>query len=85
MTRRAGRADVVRRVPRAIAAPPDSLLAGGLARRFLSEESGATMVEYGMLIALIAIAVMGALYLLGGSLSVKLTQVATCLTTRVCP
>lgn len=42
------------------------------------------MVEYGMMVALIAIMVMGALYMLGGSISVKLTQVATCLTTRVC-
>lgn len=37
-----------------------------------------------MMVALIAIMVMGALYMLGGSLSVKLDQVATCLTTRVC-
>jgi Flp pilus assembly pilin Flp len=42
------------------------------------------MVEYGMMVALIAIMVMGALYLLGGSISVKLNQVATCLTTRAC-
>jgi Flp pilus assembly pilin Flp len=42
------------------------------------------MVEYGMMVALIAIMVMGALYMLGGSISVKLDRVATCLTTRVC-
>jgi pilus assembly protein Flp/PilA len=54
-------------------------------RRFLAEEDGASMVEYGMMIALIAILVMGALYLLGGSLTTKLNQAATCLTTRVCP
>lgn len=54
-------------------------------RRFLADEGGASMVEYGMMIALIAILVMGALYLLGGSLTTRLTQAATCLTTRVCP
>lgn len=42
------------------------------------------MVEYGMMVALIALMVMGALYMLGGSISVKINQIATCLTTRVC-
>lgn len=56
-----------------------------MGRRFLDDESGATMVEYGMMVALIALMVMGALYLLGGGVSMKLTQVATCLSTRSCP
>jgi pilus assembly protein Flp/PilA len=65
-------------------APPDFVDVRAEAHRFLSEDRGATMVEYGMMVALIAIMVMGALYLLGGSISVKLNQVATCLTTRAC-
>jgi len=56
-----------------------------MVHRFISDDRGATMIEYGMMIALIAIMVMGAIFLLGGSLTVKLTQVATCVTTRVCP
>jgi pilus assembly protein Flp/PilA len=55
-----------------------------MVRRFISDDRGATMIEYGMMIALIAIMVMGAIFLLGGSLTVKLAQVATCVTTRVC-
>jgi pilus assembly protein Flp/PilA len=50
-----------------------------LALRLLSDDRGATMVEYGMMIALIAITVMGALYMLGGALALKLNQVASCL------
>lgn len=42
------------------------------------------MVEYGMLIALIAICVMGALFMVGGSISTRFSQLATCLATRVC-
>jgi Flp pilus assembly pilin Flp len=42
------------------------------------------MIEYGMMVAFVAILVMGALYLLGGSITVKLAQIATCVSTRVC-
>jgi Flp pilus assembly pilin Flp len=42
------------------------------------------MVEYGMMVALIAIVVMGAIYMLGGALALKLNHVASCLTTRSC-
>ena len=58
--------------------------ARGSAYRFLTEEDGATMVEYGMMVALIAIVVMGAIYMLGGALALKLNHVASCLTTRSC-
>lgn len=51
---------------------------------FVADERGATMVEYGMLIALIAICVMGALFMVGGSISTRFSQLATCLATRVC-
>lgn len=57
-----------------------------MARRpqFWSEEQAAAVIEYGMMVALVAMLVMGALYLLGGSISAKLTQIATCVSTRVC-
>jgi pilus assembly protein Flp/PilA len=70
-------------MPREGEAPPTSL-GRRVARRFLAEEAGATMVEYGMIVALIALMVMGALYLMGGSIAVKLARVATCVSTRVC-
>jgi Flp pilus assembly pilin Flp len=38
-----------------------------LMQQFLAEEDGATMIEYGLLAALIAIMVEGALVRLGGS------------------
>lgn len=56
-----------------------------IALLFVADERGATMVEYGMLIALIAICVMGALYMLGSSINTRLMQLATCLATRACP
>ncbi len=52
--------------------------------QFWAEQRGAAVIEYGMMVALLAMLVMGALYLLGGSISVKLTQIATCVSTRVC-
>lgn len=55
-----------------------------MAARFVGEADGATLVEYGMVVALIAIMVMGALYMLGGSIAVKIDRIATCLTTHVC-
>jgi Flp pilus assembly pilin Flp len=61
-------------------------MGGRMARgpQFWSEERGAAVLEYGMMVALAAMLVMGALYLLGGSISAKLTQIATCVSTRVC-
>ncbi len=38
-------------------------------RRLLSEETGVTAIEYGLIAALIAVALIGALVLVGGSLS----------------
>lgn len=52
--------------------------------QFWSEQRGAAVIEYGMMVALVAMLVMGALYLLGGTISAKLTQIATCVSTRVC-
>ena len=84
MTRQAELAKVFRLAPRYVVAPPDPEGPQRPAHHFLTGEGGATRVEYGMMVALIAIVVMGALYMLGGTISVKLNQVATCLTTRVC-
>lgn len=39
------------------------------------EEKGATAVEYGLLVSLIAIAIIGAVFLLGGTLSDLFTSV----------
>ncbi len=39
------------------------------AGKFASDEEGATMVEYGLMVALIAVVCIGAVTLLGGSLS----------------
>ena len=46
-------------------------------RTFIMEEDGASAVEYGLLVAGIAVAVMAAIYGIGGALSTKYTQVQT--------
>lgn len=42
-----------------------------------NEESGQGMVEYGLILALIAVAVIGALTLLGGNISDMFTKAST--------
>ena len=49
-------------------------------RSFLVEDDAATMVEYGLLIALIAIVVAAAALLLGSAISNKFNSVTTCVT-----
>lgn len=44
-------------------------IASKLVRRFIRDERGATMVEYGLLVALVAVAVIGAVTTLGGSIT----------------
>jgi pilus assembly protein Flp/PilA len=44
--------------------------------RFLSDESGATAIEYGLLAALIAVVIIGAVKLAGSNLSNTFTGVA---------
>ena len=51
------------------------LLARTLA--FIQDEEGASSVEYGLLIAGIAVAVMGAIYTIGTNLNSKFSSVAT--------
>ena len=44
---------------------------------FFADESGATAIEYGLIAALIAVVIIGALTLLGSSISDKFNQIAT--------
>ncbi len=44
-------------------------------KRLFQDEEGATMVEYGLMLALIAVVVMGAVQLVGGSTKTKFEQV----------
>lgn len=45
-------------------------------KRFASDESGATAIEYGMIAALIAVVIIGSLKLVGSSLSSKFSAIA---------
>lgn len=45
-------------------------------KRFLKDESGQGMVEYALIIALIAVAVIGAITVLSGGIGEKFNQVA---------
>jgi pilus assembly protein Flp/PilA len=47
----------------------------------ITDERGASMVEYGLLLALIAVVAIVALKILGGSVSNKFSEVNTSLTT----
>ena len=46
-------------------------------RNFFKDESGASAVEYGLLVALIGVVIIGAVTALGTSLSAKFTAVST--------
>lgn len=50
-----------------------------LISRFVRDESGATAIEYGLIAALIAVAIIVALTTLGSSLSTTFTGVSTSL------
>lgn len=49
-------------------------------KSFLKDESGATAIEYGLLVALIAVAIIGAVTAVGGGLSGMFNAVDTSLT-----
>lgn len=51
--------------------------------RLLKDESGATMIEYGLIAALISVAAIGALTAMGGSLQTMFNTVSTALETAV--
>ncbi|HAC01001.1 Flp family type IVb pilin [Brevundimonas naejangsanensis] len=44
--------------------------------RFAKDESGATAIEYGLIAALIAVAIIGAVTLLGGNLATTFTNLS---------
>ena len=48
-----------------------------IAKKFLKDESGATAIEYGLIAALVAVAIVTALTQLGGSLTALFTKVNT--------
>lgn len=50
-----------------------------LIKKFYKDESGATMVEYAIMVALIAIAVAATVILVGQEMTVMFEQVVTCL------
>jgi pilus assembly protein Flp/PilA len=52
-----------------------------LLSRFVRDESGATAIEYGLIAALIAVAIIGVLSALGTQLSTTFTSVKTSLST----
>jgi pilus assembly protein Flp/PilA len=47
-----------------------------LVARFVRDESGATAIEYGLIAALIAVVIIGAVQLIGTNLSATFTTVA---------
>ena len=52
-----------------------------LVSRFVKDESGATAIEYGLIAALVAVAIVGGLSLLGPALNSAFTKVANDVTT----
>ncbi len=48
-----------------------------LIKALIRDEEGATMVEYGLLVALIALVALGAVQILGGNLSTLFTNVGS--------
>jgi pilus assembly protein Flp/PilA len=45
------------------------------ARSFVRDEAGATAVEYGLMVALIAVAILGVVTALGGNLAARFSDV----------
>ena len=50
-------------------------------RKFLKDDSGATAIEYGLIAALVSVAIIGALSLLGNNLNTTFQTVADNLST----
>ncbi|MEN9315871.1 MAG: hypothetical protein RIS35_2264 [Pseudomonadota bacterium] len=49
-------------------------------KRFIRDEEGVTAIEYGLIAALIAVAIIGGVTLLGNNLNAKFSSVASKLT-----
>lgn len=52
---------------------------------FLRNEEGVTAIEYGLIAALIALAIIAAVTLVGTNLDLLFDRIAACLTTTGCP
>jgi pilus assembly protein Flp/PilA len=50
-----------------------------LIKKFYNDESGATMVEYALMVALIAVAVAAIVYLLGNEMSTLFSDIKACI------
>ena len=50
--------------------------------RFAKDESGATAIEYGLIAALISVAIIGVVTTMGGNLRAVFTDIGTALTVR---
>lgn len=50
-----------------------------LVKRFVRDESGATAIEYGLIAALIAVVIIGALQAVGSGLTSKFGQISSAL------
>ncbi|MBB4657741.1 Flp family type IVb pilin [Parvularcula dongshanensis] len=50
-----------------------------LFQRFIKDEDGATAIEYGLIAALIAVAIIGAVTALGDTLNAKFNEVDFCI------
>lgn len=48
-------------------------------RRFLRDEEGVTAIEYGLIAALIAVVIIGAVSAIGGGLDTTFSNIAACL------
>ncbi|HTI87633.1 MAG TPA: Flp family type IVb pilin [Alphaproteobacteria bacterium] len=48
-------------------------------KSFIRDENGATMIEYGLIAALVSVVAIAALGLMGGNLRDMFTHVSTCL------
>ena len=48
-------------------------------KRFVKDEEGVTAIEYGLIAALIAVVIAGAVVAVGSNLNVVFTTIATCL------
>jgi pilus assembly protein Flp/PilA len=51
---------------------------------FIREEDGATAVEYGVLVALIAVAIIAVVVLVGKQVSAAFQSVVTCMSNKTC-
>lgn len=56
-----------------------------LIQKFVHDEEGVTAIEYGLIAALIAVVIIGAVSIVGTKLNAVFTTVGTCLSTGVCP